>query len=90
MRPVIICTKHRGVFYGQTEEPTESILKSETVNLKGARMGIRWGTTNGIMQLAETGPTGNSKVGARADIGLNGVTAVFEVTKDAAAKWEAA
>lgn len=87
MRNVIICTKHRGVFFGKTRKSEDSILKSETVSLKNARMAIYWGTTRGVVELAETGPTGNSRISATADIGLNGVTAVFSVTDEAAAKW---
>ena len=42
------------------------------------------------MELAETGPTRSSKISARADIELRKVSAVFEVTPEAAEKWEAA
>lgn len=84
-RPVIVCTKHRGVFFGYARE-----TKGETIALTRARMAIYWGTTRGVMQLAETGPTSASKISARADIDLRDITAVFEVTSEAAAKWEAA
>jgi hypothetical protein len=85
-RPVIVCTEHRGVFFGY------SSCKSgdEIVHLKKARMAIYFGTTKGVMQLAETGPTSSSKISARADLELRKVTCVMEVTKAAAAKWEAA
>jgi len=83
-RPVIICTTHKGVFFGWAES-----TDGETVHLKDARMAIYWGTTKGIMQLAETGPTDSSKISARADADLRNVTAVFEVTDAAAEKWEA-
>ncbi len=89
MRPVIICTKHRGVFFGRTKKSTDAILKSGTVALKDARMAIYWGTSKGMMELAATGPTSKSRISAAADIGLNAVTAVFEVTKAAAEKWDA-
>jgi hypothetical protein len=84
-RPVIVCTEHRGVFYGQSSDTSGS-----TIHLKGARMAIAFGTTRGVMELAETGPTSRSKISARADIDVRKVTAVFEVTRQAAAKWEAA
>lgn len=85
-RPVIVCTSHRGVFFGY------SSCKSgeEVVHLKRARMAIYFGTTKGVMQLAETGPTSSSKISARADLELRSVTAVMEVTPDAAAAWEKA
>lgn len=84
-RPVIVCTVHKGVFYGHAENTDGDII-----HLKGAKMAIYWGTTRGVMQLAATGPTAMSKISLPADIEVRGVTAVFEVTPDAAAKWESA
>jgi hypothetical protein len=84
-RPVIICTEHRGVFFGYAAD-----TKGDTIHLRGARMAIYFGTTKGVMELAETGPTSKSKISARADIELRKVTAVFEVAADAVKKWEAA
>ena len=84
-RPVIVCTEHRGVFFGYAEDTTGT-----TIILKRARMAIYFGTSRGVMELAETGPTDKSKVSARADIDVRKVTAVFEVTPEACAKWEAA
>jgi len=85
MRPVIVCTVHKGVFFGMAESTDGDII-----HLKSAKMAISWGTTRGVMQLANTGPTSSSKISLPADIEIRGVTAVFEVTPYAAAKWEAA
>jgi hypothetical protein len=84
-RPVIVCTEHRGVFFGYADD-----TGGNSVNLKRARMAISFGTTRGVVELAETGPTGRSKISARADMDVRKVTAVFEVTPAAAEKWEAA
>ena len=84
-RPVIVCTEHRGVFFGYADD-----TKGSVIDLKRARMAIAFGTTRGVMELAETGPTSRSKISARADIEIRKVTAVFEVTPAAAEKWEAA
>lgn len=84
-RPVIVCTSHRGVFFGYAEETTGDII-----HLKKARMAIRFGTTKGVMELAETGPTPNSRISARADVEVRSVTAIFEVTDTARDRWEAA
>ena len=83
-RPVIICTEYRGVFFGYAEDTS-----SDTIKLKEARMAIAFGTTKGVMQLAETGPTEASKVSAKADIEVRKVTAIFEVSAEAQAKWDA-
>lgn len=82
-RPVIVCTEHRGVFFGYATDTT-----GQSINLKRARMAIYFGTTRGVLELAETGPTNTSKISARADIDVRKVTAVLEVTPEAATKWE--
>jgi len=84
-RPVIVCTEFRGVFFGYAAD-----TKSDTIHLTGSRMAIYWGTTKGVLELAETGPTPKSKISARADIEVRKITAVFEVTPQAADRWESA
>lgn len=84
-RPIIVCTSHRGVFFGYADN-----TDSDVINLKNARMAIYWGTTRGVMQLAEEGPNKNSKISARADLQLRGITCVMEVTAAATDKWESA
>lgn len=83
-RPVIVCTEYKGVFYGIAEDTTGDVIR-----LKDARMAIYWGTTKGVMELAETGPTPTSKISAKADIEVRKITAVFELSPDAAEKWAA-
>lgn len=84
MRPVIVCTSYRGVFFGFAESTDGDVIK-----LKDARMAIYWGTDRGVMQLAETGPTDKSKISAKADIEVRSITAVFEVAPEALKAWEA-
>ena len=88
-KPVMVTTKHRGVFAGLV--PEDADLTVATLSLKKARMAIRFGTTKGVLQLAETGPTGSSKISAPADVPvLHDITAVFAVTPEAWAMWEVA
>ena len=88
-KPILVTTAHRGVFAGLV--PANTDLSAKTLALKSARMAIYWGTTRGVMELADTGPTGKSKISAPADIPvLHDVTAVFEVTEAAWKKWVAA
>lgn len=82
-RPVIVCTSHRGVFFGYSDDTSGDVIK-----LSRARMAIYFGTDKGVMQLAETGPTSSSRISARADIEVRSITAVFEVTEAAMQKWE--
>lgn len=83
-RPVIVCTEHRGVFFGYAGDTSGDVIK-----LSRARMAIYWGTTRGVMQLAHTGPTSNSKISAPADIEVRKITAIFEVGPEALKAWEA-
>ena len=84
-RPVIVTTEHRGVFFGYATDTSGAVIQ-----LRSARMAIRFGTTRGLMELAETGPTSNSKISARADMEVRKITATFEVTEAATKAWEAA
>ena len=87
MQKVLVTTAHRGVWYAEVAEGKD--LTTETLtDLKNCRMAIAWGTTNGVQQLAATGPTERSKISAKSDIPvLHKVTAVFAVTDEAAEVW---
>lgn len=85
----LVTTQHRGVFAGEIDDDQDLAVKA--MPLKGARMAIRFGTTKGLLELAETGPTGQSRISAPADIPmLHDITAVFSITDEAWAKWQAA
>lgn len=84
-RAVIVCTEFRAVFFGYASDTS-----GDRINLRGARMAIYWGTTKGVMELAEVGPNAKSRISSRADIEVRKVTAVFEVSPAAVEKWEQA
>ena len=89
LTPVLVTTKHRGVFAGLV--PADQDLAAPTMALKSARMAIYWGTTRGLMELCATGPTSKSKISAPADIPvLHDITAVMSITPVAWAKWQSA
>lgn len=89
MKNVLVTTQHRGVFAGQVADDQD--LTARSMPLNHARMAIRFGTTKGVMQLAETGPTSQSLISAAADIPmLHDITALFSITDEAWAKWQAA
>lgn len=86
-KAVLITTQHRGVFFGFLPNDTD-ITQRTLTNIKGARMAIYWGTDRGVMQLAESGPTKDSRIGAPATIEvLHDITGIFSVTDEAAKKW---
>jgi chromosomal replication initiation ATPase DnaA len=65
------------------------ILTVKQMPLKEARMAIRWGTTKGLMELCDSGPTASSKISAPADIPmLHDITAVFAISDKAWEKWQ--
>lgn len=85
----LVTTSYRGVFAGEIDDGQD--LTATAMPMKGARMAIRFGTTRGVLELAETGPTSSSKISAPADIAmLHGITGVFAITEQAWAKWQAA
>lgn len=87
MQSILITTSHRGVWYAEVPESKDLTPKTLT-DLKNCRMAIYWGTTKGLQQLCETGPTSSSKISSPADIPvLHDVTAVFTVTDKAKAAW---
>jgi len=86
-RPVLITTEYRGVFAGLIDDDQD--LSARSMPLKSAKMAIYWGTTRGVMELCESGPKKASKISLPADIPmLHGITAIFDITPAAWAKWE--
>lgn len=83
-RPVIVCTEYKGVFFGYAADTSGDVIR-----LRDARMAIYWGTTRGVMELAEVGPNPKSKISAKADIEVRRITAVIEVSPAALKAWEA-
>ena len=86
MKPVIVTTSHRGVFFGYADA-----TDGETIALSKARLCLYWSAdVKGFMGLASSGPTKGCRIGPAADITLRNITAVLTVTPEAEAKWEAA
>lgn len=85
-RAVLITTAHRGVFFGYATD-----TDGETIALRRARCCVYWSAdVKGFLGLASLGPSKGCRIGPPADLRLRNITAVAEVTGDAAAKWEAA
>lgn len=85
-RPVLVTTAHRGVFFGYAADTT-----GDTITLQGCRLVVYWSQAmKGFMGLASTGPDADCRIGAPAEITLRNITAVVEVTDEAARNFEAA
>jgi hypothetical protein len=87
LRPVIVTTEFRGVFFGYASDTT-----GDNITLKGARNCIYWPSANGgFGGLASEGPAKGARIGARVEsLDLRKITSVAEVSDAACKKWEAA
>lgn len=88
-RPVLITTKHRGVFFGYVEDDSKLPEKIVLVN---ARICVYWSSAQrGVLGLASVGPNSDCKVGLRVPrFEAWDITSVTDCTPEAAEKWEAA
>ena len=85
-RPVIVTTAHRGVFFGYATD-----TDGDVIALTQARLCVYWSKDmRGFMGLAAMGPSKDCRIGPPADISLRNITAVLEVTPDAAQRWVSA
>lgn len=84
---VVICTNLRGVFFGYA---LAADLKTgiDQIKLRSARNAFYWKASEGILELGATGPKTGSKIGARADIELRGISCVIQCTPEALREWE--
>jgi len=89
-KPVLVTTEHRGVFFGRV--PAEADLSSKVLVLEGARMCLYWSAdVNGVFGLAVVGPNKSCRLSdpLTGQLTLQDVTAVAEVSKEAAKQWMA-
>lgn len=84
--PVVVTTKHRGVFFGTVDEAK---LKNKSLTLARCRNAIYWvSKVNGFLGLASDGPNKDCRIGAEApEVLLHDVTSVSLCTETAAAAW---
>lgn len=85
---VLVTTSHRGVFFGRLSDDED--MSASVVTLADCSCAIKFGTERGFLQLAATGPTKESRIGAFAPkVVLQGVTSITECTEAAVQAWEA-
>jgi hypothetical protein len=85
LKPLLVTTVHKGVFFGYGQLTTEKIIR-----LERARMAVYWSAdVKGVLGLANCGPKADCRIGpAVPAITLQDVTAVVEVSEAAAKAWE--
>ena len=88
MKPIIVTTKFKGVFYGYLSDDQDE--NAEILVLTKCRNAIYWAGKGGFLGLAATGPEENSRIGAVAPLSvrLHGVTSLSECSSEAAKKWD--
>ena len=84
-RAVLITTSNRGTFYGYSKH---TIKNKDAFKLRAAQCVIYWATTKGYPQLATEGPQSGTTLSTVADMEVNGVTVVLEVTESAQKEWD--
>lgn len=90
MKPVIVCTDKKAVIFGYSKRGRPN--KRGQIKLKEARMCLYWPTSvGGVFGLGQTGPNAETRISAKLpSIHLEGVTAIFDVTKEAENAWQSA
>ena len=84
-KQVIITTERRGVFFGDLVSYDPSTRVGVLDNVV---MAMRYGTTKGLLELADTGPTSASKLSATAPrIRLELCECVIDVSEKAGKAW---
>lgn len=86
MKPVLVTTEFRGVFFGYVKD--EKKLPAE-ITLTNARNCIYWSSGKGFLGLASFGPTPSCKIGAEIkEITLYKITSVTPVEEKAVDAWK--
>ena len=87
LRPVLITTANRGVFFGYLGPEYKE--GDTNAKLTDARNCIYWSRQcGGFMGLAANGPVGDSRVGATASGEVRNITSVFDVSEAAEKVWK--
>ena len=83
MKPVLVTTSHRGVFFGQLDTDTQNEA-DKTLTLTNCRNVIKWTGTHGFLGLAHHGPEEGSRIGSPAPrVLLHDITSVTDCTEEA-------
>lgn len=87
MKPVLVTTEHRGVFFGYVVDDSQVPIK---IDLKDVRNCISWAASvKGVLGLAATGPNNDCRIGPKVPAAsLWKITAVFDCSAEAVTKWE--
>ena len=90
MKPILVTTENRGVFFGY--QNGESPKLPDEITIKQARNCVYWSSDcKGFLGLASSGPTDSCKIGPKVStLTLYKITSITEVSPEAAERWELA
>lgn len=88
MKPIIVCTEKRGVFFGYASGSCKTL--PEKIIIKDAQNCVYWSQdVKGVLGLASGGPTKNCRIGPKVPrLTLYGVTAIIDCTTEAEEAWK--
>ncbi len=89
MKPVLVTTEFRGVFFGHVKDDSKAPAE---ITLTGARNCIYWhSSVGGFLGLAAKGPNDQCRIGVRVgELTLYKITSVTPVEDTAVKAWEKA
>lgn len=89
-KPVLVTTKHRGVYFGYTTD-SDIDLDKKTIKLSDMRHVYSWESTgsdeDGVYALAKVGPADGSRIGPPVDVTITGLANITRVTPEAEARF---
>lgn len=91
MKPVLVTTQYRGVFFGYVKNEKDD-KSPDSIKIFNARNCIYWSSDcGGFMGLAASGPTKGCRIGTMVpEITLYAITSITPVTDKAAKAWNEA
>lgn len=87
LRPVVVTTEHRGVFFGFLNGQADT---EKALSLTDAQMCVYWSAdVKGVLGLAATGPTKKCRITPSVPkMTVQAVTAVMDATPEAVTAWQ--
>lgn len=88
MKPILVTTKYRGVFFGYLDGEPDKLPKE--ITLTDAQNCVYWSKAErGVFGLAAQGPDADCRIGPKVpQLTIYDVTSVADCTPEAAEKWK--
>ena len=85
LTPVIVTTKHRGVFFGELESYDDD---RKTAIIHNVRCAVQWRNIRGFIDLAVNGPGADCRISPAAPkMTVTDYTGIIECSEEASSAW---